>query len=115
MSTETPLSQAEHAAGLRVAYPWAVASAKFAGRARVARNVRQELAVAYPKVRFRVRRSGDGVVVAWAGGPLSADVAKLLTKYQERSHSASTPLDAALDELLGPSTWVDTERTGGGE
>lgn len=119
MSSSTEQTEAEVSAlvdKLRSEHPWLADAANCRGRARVAACLRAELKAIHPRTTFRVRRVRDSVVVAWAGGPSSRELAALTAKYFERqSDDNSTPADLAADLVFGQPTFIDLERAGGAE
>lgn len=110
-------------AELQARYPWAVpASDKLSEHARASKNLKIELARAFPGIRFRVRSSsfsmGDSVDVGWELGPTSAEVEAITGKYQyghfdgmediyRHDHSADS---AAVARILGQSKYVMAQR-----
>lgn len=112
------------AAELRAKYPWAVASsAKLSEYARAAKNIKKELSLAFPGVKFSVKSEsysgGDSVDVRWENGPRYKDVEAVINKYQygnfngmddiyEYDHSA---MAEAVGIVLGQAKYVHGSRS----
>jgi hypothetical protein len=116
---------AKHVAELREQYPYAVAGGaegKYSSHARAAKNIKLELARAFPGVKFSVSSrsysGGNSVDIHWDNGPTSSQVDEILGKYQmgsfdgmqdlyEYDHSAH---GEAVDIVLGRARHVHGSR-----
>lgn len=71
---------------LQAKYPYLIPVGKFNSRVTAAKNIRIELARAFPGVKFYVRSDrfsgGDSIDVGWTDGPTSEKVRGIIEKYQ---------------------------------
>lgn len=111
------------AADYRKKCPWAKADdGKMSSHARAAKNLKKELSLAFPSVRFSVRSDsfsmGNSVDVKWTDGPTTKQVDAIADKYQyghfngmediyEYDHSAESD---AVSIVFGQSKYVHTSR-----
>lgn len=111
-----------HVKELREKYPNAKPQGKESGQARAAANIRMELKVQFPKIKFSVRsRSAsmmNAVDVYWTDGPTADDVDAIISKYQtyagmDQTDYAMTKSDAfsrAVRIVLGCAKYVSSHR-----
>ena len=120
--------KAEAIAELQREYPWAKADdGKTTPWARAASNLRRELKLAFPGVKFAVRSKsysmGNSISVHWTLGPTTKEVEAVAGKYQgghfdgmediyENDHSA---MGEAVDIVLGQAKYVSCSREIGDE
>jgi len=111
-------------AELRQSYPWAIASDdNLSGQARAAKNLKNELKIAFPLVNFSVRSEsfsmGNAIRVSWSNGPTGEEVDNIAKKYQYGNFNGmediyehdSSAKGEAIDRVLGRSKYVSTSRT----
>lgn len=69
-------------------------SDKLSGHVLAAKNIKKELATLWPSVKFSVRSKsysgGDSITVGWTDGPTSAQVDRILNKYEGGSFDGMT-------------------------
>ncbi|HEY0878966.1 MAG TPA: LPD29 domain-containing protein [Zeimonas sp.] len=83
-----------------------------------AKNIRIELAAAFPGVKFSVKSSrfsmGDSIDVRWTDGPIAAQVEEIVGKYQAGSFDGMTDLYTyernAWRDAFGDAKYVQTAR-----
>lgn len=108
---------------LRTIAPWAISSdGKMSEHARAAKNIRKELSIKFPGVKFSVTSEsfsmGDSVDIRWTDGPTSSEVDSIVGKYKDGSfdgmvdmynydHSAE---GEACDIVFGRAKYVQTHR-----
>jgi Large polyvalent protein associated domain 29 len=110
-------------AALRKLYPWAKPrNDKQSQYARAAANLRKELSLAFPSVKFSVTSKsytgGDSVSVTWFDGPTSEEVDRIANKYQEGRFDGMvdsydydrSAYGSAVSEVLGRAKYVSTSR-----
>ena len=111
------------AADYRKKCPWAKADdGKMSSHARAAKNLKKELSLAFPGIRFSVRSDsfsmGNSIDVKWTDGPTTKQVDAIAGKYQQGSfngmidlyeydHSAESD---AVSIVFGQSKYVHTSR-----
>lgn len=107
------------AAELRKTFPWAAsADGKLSEHARAAANMRQELALAFNGVQFRVKSDYSSISVHWSLGPTYERVKDLTGKYQHSSFDGmtdSTNYDRSVEGeavglVLGRVRFVSVQR-----
>lgn len=84
-----------------------------------AKNIKKELAKAFPNIKFSVRSSsysgGDSIDVHWDMGPTSKEVDAIIGKYQEGSFDGMNDLytydsDRAFTKANGGAKYVHSHR-----
>jgi hypothetical protein len=90
--------------------------------ARAAKNLKSELHLAFPGIKFAVRSSsfsgGDSIDVRWTLGPTSKEVGAIANKYQEGDFNGMIDLyendrsayGEAIDKVLGRAKYVSEAR-----
>lgn len=109
---------------LMVKYPWAkVACKTMSDYARAAKNMKKELALAFPGVKFEVRSKsysgGNSVDISWTDGPAFADVEAITNKYQYGDFNGmediyeydNSAMSQAVAIVLGQAKYVCTSRS----
>lgn len=101
----------------RKLYPWAK-------KPEMTKNLKKELSLAFPGVKFSVRRTSySHVVVEWQAGPRIAEVEAVASKYQDghfdgmqdiHEHDYSAQ-GKALDAVLGRVKYLSCYRTWGND
>ena len=107
-------------AELRSCYPWASATGR--DHVRAAKNLKKELAKAFPGVAFEVRSEsyagGNSVNASWTDGPTTGEVRAISDKYQGGDFDGMTDsynddrsaFSAAVRAVLGQSKYVFANR-----
>jgi hypothetical protein len=94
-------------------------SAKVDGLMAAAKNIRIELARAFPGVKFSVKSSrfsmGDSIRINWIDGPTTAQVEAIVNRYEAGSFDGSTDCynyrgDRAFTDAFGDAKFVQTSR-----
>lgn len=110
-------------ARLRAAKEWAYlaqsSESVYAGHVLAAKNIKRELAKNWPSVKFSVRSKsysgGNNISVHWVDGPTSAQVDKILNKYEGGSFDGMIDLythsDTPWTEVFGSSKYIHGSRT----
>jgi hypothetical protein len=110
-------------AELRTVYTWAVKSETMSSYARAAKNMKKELEIAFPGVKFSVKSKsysgGDSVTAYWTDGPSSKAVEAIIGKYAYGSFDGMddsynydhSPYSEAIGEVLGQSKYVSESQT----
>lgn len=97
---------------LRAQYPWAK-------EPNVSRNIKKELSLAFPAVKFSVRMRHHGCVcISWVDGPTSKQVDAITDKYESSNFDGMTDsysydrsaYGEAVAVVLGRSQYVQTSR-----
>lgn len=110
-------------AELRARYPWAKgADSGLSSHARAAANMREQLRLAFPGIKFSVKSEcysgGDSVKVRWALGPTTDEVNALVSQYREGTFDGMddsykydrTPEFRAHEIVLGGTRYTSTDR-----
>lgn len=107
---------------LRVKYPWAEPDGKVWGSTRAAKNLRKELRLTFPGVKFSVTSDrfsgGDSVSIRWTLGPSGEEVRKITDKYESGTFDAMTDCGGydhsaygnAVEAILGRARFVSESR-----
>jgi hypothetical protein len=108
---------------LDLQYPWVKTHDDSMSRqARAAANLRQELAIAFPKTKFSVRSDSasmtNSVNYRWSLGPTAKDVAGIADKYkygrfdgmQDLAFNDSSAFGEAVEQVLGRAKYVNGSR-----
>lgn len=111
-------------AELRGRCPWAKSrDGKRSEYARAAANLRKELSLTFPGVKFSVTSKsyagGNSITVSWDFGPTSKEVDAVADKYQDGRFDGMTDsydydrsaFGAAVAEVLGRAKYVSTSRS----
>jgi len=106
------------AAELRKLYPWAMADdGKLSGAARAAKNLKKELQLAFPGVKFSVTSEyfsmGNSIRVNWTDGPSQRTVDAITGKYAyyiDKCTDDNSAKAKAVGQVLGQSKYVTTSR-----
>ena len=84
-----------------------------------AKNIRRELAAAFPGVRFAVRSDrfagGDAIRISWVDGPTTAQVDPIVNRYEAGSFDGSTDCynyraDHGWTDAFGDAKYIQTTR-----
>lgn len=109
-------------AELRAKYPWADSGIGMSGHARAAKNLKQELSIAFRGVKFSVKSErfsgGDSVNIHWTLGPTSAQVEEISGKYRDSHFDGMTDSQVhdssayghAVEKVLGRAMFVSCYR-----
>ena len=117
---ERAANKAAQVALLKAANPGLVpASVKVNALVAAARNIRKELAAAFPGVKFSVRNSrysgGNSLRVAWMDGPQTAQVDEIVSKYEfgrfDGMDDSYRFNDSAWTDAFGGAYYVMTSRS----
>lgn len=107
---------------LREQYPWAIPVGKLSNAARAAKNLKTELGLCFPRVKFSVKSSsysgGNSVDLSWTLGPTTAEVEKVSSKYQDGNFDGMNDIHeydrsaygGAVDIVLGRAKYVMESR-----
>ncbi len=81
----------------------------------VAHNVRIELKKRFPKTKFRVQVSGNGVNVGWTDGPTTQMVKEFTARHEHGSFDGMTDMynydpDATFSDVFGGVNYVSENR-----
>lgn len=108
---------------LRVKYPWASEGEHSHDHVRAAKNIRKELKLAFPGVKFSVRSDsfsmGNSVDVSWSNGPTSKAVEEIIGKYQyghfdgmeDIYRDNNSAFSSAVGIVLGQAKYVHGHRS----
>jgi hypothetical protein len=113
-----------HLAQLRKQYPWAKPKdSKTTPWARAAANLRKELRLSFPGIKFSVQSDsysmGNSVSVRWAMGPTTKEVEAIANKYEYGTFDGMTDTSGvdhsrfgeAVEEVLGRAKHVSCSRS----
>lgn len=98
---------------LRAQYPWAKAP-------NASKNLKKELCLAFPGVKFSVRVPHHGsLTISWTDGPTGKQVEAIANKYEDGDFDGMTDCykfdhstyGQAVSAVLGRSRWVSTSRS----
>lgn len=109
---------------LMMKYPWAKPACKnMSDYARAAKNMKKELALAFPGVKFSVKSEsysgGNSITVYWTDGPATPDVETITGKYQYGDFNGmediyeydNSAMSKAIAIVLGQSKYVSASRS----
>jgi hypothetical protein len=108
---------------LRAKYSWANQDSSIGGRVRASKNIKIELARAFPGVKFSVKSSsfsgGNSIDIHWTLGPTSEEVKAITDKYQDghfdgmddSHHYDNSSFGEAIDIVLGRAKYVMESRS----
>lgn len=121
---EAETEKAVQVALLKAEYPWAVSAEGFkTGAARAAANLKKELSLKFPGVKFSVKSStysmGDSVDIRWSMGPSDKTVREVTGKYCDGAFDSMQDIHEydysaygrAVSEVLGRAKHVDAQRS----
>lgn len=85
------------------------------GVAQVTANIRKELKMAYPGVKFSVRkRHTDSVTVSWTDGPKEDEIKSIVCKYKDGHYNSIVDLHeycaTPFNKVFGGVGYLFTER-----
>lgn len=121
-ATKRERDAARLTAELRRQYPWAVSGEGLSPHARAAKNLKKELSLAFPGIKFSVRSDrfsgGNSIDISWDLGPTAKQVDAIADKYQRGSFNGmediyeydSSAYGDAVDAVLGRAKFVQTAR-----
>ena len=85
------------------------------GQQVAALNIRKELKVAFPGIKFSVRRKDDTINIEWQDGPTRAQVEKIAGKYERGSFNIMSDIYennyAEFNEKHGDTKYLFMNRT----
>lgn len=113
----------KHVEELRTLYPWAVdSSGGMSDHARASKNLKKELQITFPGIRFSVRSDsfsmGNSIDIGWTDGPTTKQVESISKKYEygrfdcmtDMSSSDNSAYGQAVEIVLGRSKFVQSQR-----
>lgn len=111
-------ARASAADALRAANPHLVSCAGIGARVAAAKNIRIELARAFPGIKFSVKgrsfSGGDAIDVRWTDGPVSAQVDAIIGRYAAGSFNGMDDLytyaHSAWCDAFGDAQYVHANR-----
>jgi hypothetical protein len=100
---------------LKAKYPWA---AKTRGYADASKNLKKELSLKFPGVKFSVRKDGSSMNISWTDGPTEKQVEAVSGKYENGHFNGmediheydSSAYGAAVEAVLGRAKYVFCNR-----
>ena len=119
MITDTNTEQTDKIKSLLDTYPYLIRNEGNGSLVTAAKNIRIELARAFPGVKFRVRSRrywmGNYINVGWTDGPTKKQVEEIIDKYEAGSFDGMTDLytyeSTAWTDAFGEAKYISANRS----